>query len=235
MDDLQIKANPREESWKGDQIPAVTYGKGVENQNLVLEKKEFLSVYKEAGESTLIDLIVKGKEPVKVILKEVQRDRVTDDIIHVDFYQVRMDEEITAEIEFVFSGEPPAEKEMGGVFVTNKAKLQIKCLPQYLIKEIKIDVSSLKTFEDSIKIKDVNIPENIEVLDDIEEIICLVTPPRSEEELKELEEKPEDTVSDVEKIGEKEGEEDGEKEGEDSATPEASQESSESEKKEEKK
>lgn len=243
-EDLQIKATNREEVKKGikglrekNLIPAQVYGKGQKNENIKIDKRTFEEVYSKAGVSTLIDLVIDDKKPIKVLLKEVQRDPVKEDILHVDFYIVRMDEYLTADIDLVFYGESAAEKELGGIRVSNKDKIQVKCLPADLIKEIKVDVSPLKTFDDFIKIKDLEIPEKIEVLDNTDLIVVLVTPPRTEEELKALEETPEEEIGDVAVVGEKEGEEGEEADEGDSATPEASQESEEAkpeEKKEEK-
>ncbi|MFH1781006.1 MAG: 50S ribosomal protein L25 [Patescibacteria group bacterium] len=240
-EDLQIKATIREEVKKGiknlrekDLIPAQVYGRGKENKNIKIDEKAFKEVYLKAGESTLIDLIIDEQEPVKVLLKEVQRDPVKEDILHVDFYIVNMEEELTAEIELVFVGQSPAEKELGGVRVSNKDKLQIKCLPADLIKEIKVDISPLKTFEDSIKIKDLDIPEKIEVLDNLDDIVVLVTPPRTDEELKALEESPEEEVGEVAVVGEKKEGEEGEEGEAESAEGEA-KEAKPEEKKEEKK
>ncbi|MBU0731782.1 50S ribosomal protein L25 [Patescibacteria group bacterium] len=230
---FELKAESREGKREDGFIPGVYYGPGVENKNIRVDEKAFKAILVDATRSTLIDFFVDGKQTGKVLIKEVQRNPLTTEPTHVDFYQVNMDNPINAEMELIFIGESPAEKEMGGILVTNKDKLNIKCLPADLISKAEVDITPLKTFDDSIKVKDISIPEKIEVLDGMDDIVALVSPPRTEEELKALEEAPEEEAADVEVVGEKEKEDAAE--GEDSATPEASQESSEEGKKQEEK
>ena len=198
---------------KQNLIPAVLYGKEIAPQNLVVEYLPFQKVYSESGESTLIDLKVQEKEPMKVLIHDVQIDPVTKKIIHVDFWKVRMTEKIEAEIVLKFVGEAEAVKGLGGVLVKNLDSLKVKCLPQDLVHEIEVDISPLKTFDDMIHIKDLKIPPEIEVLENPEEIVAVVTPPRSEEELKEIETKPEEKIEEIQ-VEEKGKEEEAEEAGE---------------------
>lgn len=186
---------------KQNLIPAVIYGKDVSPKNLIVEYLPFSRLYKEAGESTLIDLKIDEKEPVKVLIQEVQIDPLTGKFAHVDFHQVKMTEKIKAEILLKFVGEAPAVKELGGTLVKSIDKIKIECLPQDLVHEIEVDITPLKTFEDAIKIQDLKIPPGIKVLDDINETVATVEAPLTEEELKaELEVKPEEKVEAVEVV-----------------------------------
>lgn len=180
------------------QVPAVLYGKDFENLNLVLAKTEFEKVLDEAGSSTIVDLQVEGKENYKVLLHEPQKDAVTDLILHADLYKVNMKEEIHTEIPLNFIGASVAVDDLEGNLITNKDAIEVKCLPGNLVSEIKVDISVLKTFENIIKVSDLPIPEGIEVLDEPEEIIAQVTPPRSDEELEEMEV---EAAADQEKAG----------------------------------
>ena len=90
------------------QIPAELYGHGVKNQHLFLDLKKFEKVYEQAGSSTLLNLLIDQKLPLKVIIGEIQREPVSDTILHIDLHQVRMDEEIQAKIPLVFVGESKA-------------------------------------------------------------------------------------------------------------------------------
>src|SRR3989344_4447343 len=97
------------------QIPAVVYGPGEKNISLAVEEKEFKKVLKTAGESSLVELLVDGvKKPV--LIHEIQKDPVSDKIIHIDFYQADLKEEVEVAIPLVFEGEAPAEKDLGGTF-----------------------------------------------------------------------------------------------------------------------
>ena len=94
-------------------IPAELYGRGLTNLHLVVPTKEFKKVYKEAGTNTVVNLVVDADLPAgsqgshSALIHDVTRDYVTDDIEHVDFYQVRMDEKIKAKIPLEFMGKPP--------------------------------------------------------------------------------------------------------------------------------
>lgn len=98
-----------------------------------------------------------------------------------------MDEKIKTEIPLEFVGESEAVKSLEGSLVQNKDSVEVECLPGDLVGEIQIDISVLKTFDDSIHISDITVPHGIEILADAEEMIASVEPPRSEEELAELE------------------------------------------------
>ncbi len=180
-----------------DQVPAVVYGHGVANQNLVVKQAELARVLRQAGSTSLVDLSVSGHAPVTVLIHDVQRHPTSSAIVHVDFYQVKMTEKLQAEIELNFIGESPAVKEQGGIFVRALDKIKVECLPADLVPNIAVDISGLKTFEDRIHVSDIQAPKGITILDRFEEVVASVTPPRSEEEIAALSEKVEEDVSAV--------------------------------------
>jgi large subunit ribosomal protein L25 len=190
-----------------DILPGILYGPGLkEAQPLELDYKTFEKVYREAGESSLISLeIQEKKKKYPVLIHELQRDPLTGKIIHVDFYQVSLEEEIVARIPLVFEGTAPAVKDLGGTLVKNISEVEVKCLPQKLPKEIKVEVSGLRTFEDNIRISDLKLPEGVKILKDFEEIVVTVLPPEKVEE--ELVKPIEEKVEEVEKVEEKKEEE----------------------------
>ena len=157
-----------------------------------------MKVSKVAGESTLIDLEIAGNKENKVLIRHLQRHPVSDEIVHVDLYQVDMTQEIETEIPLSFTGTSAAVEELEGNLITNADSVKVKCLPNKLVSEIEVDISVLKTFEELIHLKDIDVPEGIEVLDDPEIVVAQVTPPRSEEELAELEAET-TTAADTEK------------------------------------
>lgn len=182
---------------KGE-LPAVLYGQGKKATNLSVNRKEFIKIYSKAGGSSLVDLAVDQKTPVKILIHQPQMDPVLDEPLHVDFYQIRMDEEITTKIPLKFIGVAPAVKELEGNLITNKEDIEVKCLPANLVPQIEVDISSLKTFENQIRIKDLKIPSTLTVLDNPEDTVALVNPPRSEEELEAMEA---EAAADAEKAG----------------------------------
>jgi large subunit ribosomal protein L25 len=200
-------------------VPAVLYGHKVKPQPLFVNLSEFNSVFSQSGTSTLVDLKIEDGKAQKILIKEPQYHPLELKPLHVDFYQVKMKEKIQTEIPLKFVGESPAVKEMEGTLITPRDSIEIECLPADLIHEVIVDISKLKTFDDVIKVSDLNIPSTIEVLTDQDEVIASVTPPRSEEELAELEAPVEEKVEEVEEVeeAEKKEEEGEEKVGEETS------------------
>ncbi|MFA4817639.1 MAG: 50S ribosomal protein L25 [Parcubacteria group bacterium] len=207
MEKIKLDAKLREERGKrvnkgrkSGLIPAVTYGKGADPQSLWVDALEFGRLIKKSGESIIINLSIGGKNGYNVLIHELQQNPVNGSISHIDFYQVKMDEKIETEVELVFIGESPAVKEMGGVLVKSLDNIEISCLPADLPSSIEVDIATIKTFDDHIYVKDLKISKGVEVKDDPETVVALVTPPRSEEELSELEEKVVEDVTKVEGV-----------------------------------
>ena len=186
---LNLKASTRTVLGKKNQIlreagkiPAVIFGNEQESASIELDYIPFEKVFKSAGESTLIDVEVDGNKE-KVIISEVQVDPVKGKIIHADLRRVNMKKEITASIPLEIFGESKAVKEEGGIMVHNISEVEIKCLPDKLIHEIKIDVSKLETFDDLIHIKDLPLPEGVEIIHhEPEDVVLMVAKPKEEKE-----------------------------------------------------
>jgi len=184
---------------KAEKIPAVVYGPGVKNASIEVDYKEFQKVFKQTGESSLIELSVEGEKTKRpVLIHEIQLDPVTDKFLHVDFFQASLEEEVEVKISLVFEGESLAVKELGGTLVKNISEIEIKALPQNLPHEIRVSIEGLKNFGDHILVKDLVLPKEVKILKKPEEIVMSVAQPaKVEEELaKEIEEK----VEDIEKV-----------------------------------
>ncbi|MBI4268234.1 50S ribosomal protein L25 [Candidatus Uhrbacteria bacterium] len=188
-------------------IPAVVYGHSTEAKSISVNGALFEKVYREAGESSLLDLVIDSAGAVKALIKEVQVDPLTDRTTHIDFHAVTMTEKLNATIPLTFVGEPKAVKGLGGTLVKNVSEIDVRCLPSDLMSAIEVDLSPLATFEDSITLADIALPKGMEAQSTLDMIIATVMPPISEAELKALEEKPVEDVSAVEKVEEKKKEE----------------------------
>ncbi|MBU0624950.1 50S ribosomal protein L25 [Patescibacteria group bacterium] len=182
--EFKLKAKIREAT--GNQIgalrrdgfmPAIIYGPGMENRNVSLDLREFEKIYDNAGESTLIDLEIGDEEQVKVIVQDIQRHPLKNQIIHADLFQVKMDEEITATIALEFIGESPAIKSLGGMLVNNLDSIEVRCLPTALVSHIEIDLSKLAELGDQITVGDIALPEGMEVLTEPDVSIVVVSAP----------------------------------------------------------
>lgn len=195
MEQINLKATLREIKGskvnrlrKTGKIPANLYGRDFENINLTLDTKEFSKIYDQAGSSAIVNLQIENDGNHKVLIHEPQLDPVLGKFLHVDLYKVNMKQEIHTEIPLEFVGESAAVSDLEGNLITMKDALEVECLPDKLVPQIEVDIAALKTFDDVIKVADLNIPEGIKVLAEPEEMIAQVTPPRSEEELAEMEE-----------------------------------------------
>lgn len=170
-------------------IPAVVYGAGLQTESISLSSKEFGKIYDEAGESSLIDLVLDGKDYGNVLIYQVDYEPVKDRVIHVDLKKVDMNKSITATVKLVFVGEVPAVKELGGTLLRTVEEIEVECLPKDLINHLDVDLTVLKTFDDAIKIADLKLPAGVKIVgSENEQIIAKVSPPLTEEQLKAMEE-----------------------------------------------
>ena len=181
-------------------VPAVVYGRGIASKNIWVKLIDFKRLVKKSGESTVIDLEIDKKDERNVLIYETQKDPLRDTYRHIDFFQVNMKEEIETEVELEYVGESEAVKAAGGVLVKSLDMVEVKCLPADLPSSIEVDISVLKTFEDRICVKDLKISAKVKVEIDPETVVALVAPPRSEDELSELETKVDADVTKVDGV-----------------------------------
>lgn len=165
-----------------DSLPAVLYGKGRANANLKLKLNDFVKIWAAAGESNLVDLNF-GSESVKVLIKDVQMALIKDRPQHVDFYQVNMKEKIKTEIPLHFVGEAKAVRELGGIFLHEITAVEVECLPGDLVDHIDVDISSLNTFDDEIRINDLKLPTGLRLIHETNDIVAQVSAPTKAEEV----------------------------------------------------
>lgn len=176
---------------KSGVIPAVIYGAKLEkNINLKLKRLDFEKAFAVAGEFSLIDLSIDDKESSKVIVKDVQYDPIKRMPLHVDFYQVDMTQKIETSVPLNFMGVSRAVKDLGGVLTTSISEIEIECMPADLISHIDVDISVLDKFDDMIRVKDLIVPENIHILNNVNDAVISVSELRVEAE----EAKPEEAA-----------------------------------------
>ncbi len=162
-------------------IPAVIYGKKMSNSPLLVDSKEFSVAFARHSTSSLINILSKEKslEGKTAVIKEIQKDPATEAIIHIDLHEVLMDEMIEIEATVHFTGKPEGVK-LGGILEPIMRHILIKGYPKDIIDTINVDVSSLK-IGDIIHIKDLKLPEGIEVLADEDAPVVMVAEPTIEE------------------------------------------------------
>lgn len=156
-------------------IPAVVYGKGTESMSIQMNYSDFLRLFRISGESHIINLKV-GKKEIEVLVHEIQREPVSGDFIHIDFYAITRWELLTTKINLNFVGESAAAKEWA-LIEEHIKEIEVKCLPKNLVDNFEIDLSKLKEVGDSIRISDLDLWENFEIISNIEDVIVAASKP----------------------------------------------------------
>lgn len=194
-DQVSLAVESRRETGKGaartlrreGKVPAVIYGHGREPLALAIDSPGLQKVLNVAGGSTVIDVLVDGAEPVKALIREVQRNPVKPvDVLHVDLYEVRADETVTVDVPVHLVGTADGVRNGGGVLDQALRDLEVECLPGDIPASIDIDVTALMIGH-SIFVRDVTLA-NGTILNDPDIPVCTVVPPRVEEEAPEVEE-----------------------------------------------
>lgn len=206
MESIAIQAATRQVSGKqvktlrnAGKLPAVLYGHNVKTTQIEISEKDFAKAFKAAGESTLVNLSVDGKSQ-QVLIHEVQHHYLNGQPIHVDFYAVNMTEKLKVNVPLHFIGEAPAVKALGGTLVKNLSEVEVECLPGDLPQYFEIDITTLNTFEDAIRVADIKAGSKVTILAPADDMIANVSAPRSEEEMKALDEAVTEDVNKVEGV-----------------------------------
>ncbi|GBD09920.1 General stress protein CTC [Candidatus Thermoflexus japonica] len=187
MAELVLSAKPRTVTGKRVKalrrqgwIPAVLYGRHIQPMAIQVEGKELQRVLAQArGGTRLITLHVDGQTHLALI-REVQREPIRREILHVDFQAVEMTEKIRVEVPVVFVGASPAVERGEGILVHGLTHVEIECLPKDLIEAITVDLSRLDRVDAAIHVRDLQVPPGITVVSDPDELIALVTAPAAE-------------------------------------------------------
>ncbi|HYK82194.1 MAG TPA: 50S ribosomal protein L25 [Gemmatimonadales bacterium] len=184
---VSLAATPRQATGKGGarqarfrgRVPAVIYGHGRETQPLEVEAKALEKALQGVEpESTIIELALDGKK-VKTLIREIQRDALRPDIIHVDFYEIHAAEKVKLKVPVHLTGSPDGVRNAGGVLDQVTREVEIEVLPENIPDRVELDVTALK-IGDSLHVRELTIP-NARILTEGELTIATVVPPRAEE------------------------------------------------------
>lgn len=207
--DHQIAVEPREITGKHSKrlraagvVPGVVFGKKAGSVAVQLGAKELDMLYREAGRTSLVDLTIDGGAPTSVVIKSIQRHPLTGRALHVDFFAPDLTHEMTADIPISFTGTAPAVEATGGYLLTSLDHLKVRALPSDFPHEIVVDVSSLVDLDTAINVGDLAVDGNVTVLNEPDEMVAKVMPPRVEVE-------PEPEISELEAAVEGEDGEEG--------------------------
>lgn len=177
----QVRALRRE-----GKLPAVIYGRHVEPINILMEARSASRVLGRMTSSSLVTIEVDGKE-YPALVRERQFDFIRNTLIHVDFMAVSLTEKITASVGVQLEGKSPAVKEYNAILVNGLTELEVECLPTDLPERFVVDISGLAEIGDGIYVRDVVVPEAVEMLSDPEEMIVVATAMAAEEAAEEEE------------------------------------------------
>jgi large subunit ribosomal protein L25 len=169
-------------------IPVNLYGHGIDSTPLQVDAKLFKQMLAQAGKTDLISLKMSdSKTPRNVLVREVQRNPLTDEVLHVDFYQVKMTEKIKAEVPLVFIGEAPVLKNKNTSLLRLIGSLPIEALPDALPHSFEVDLSGLAQTDQAIYVKDIHLNDEVTLLGDPEQMVVKVTETRREAEAEAVE------------------------------------------------
>jgi large subunit ribosomal protein L25 len=162
-------------------VPGVIYGHGREAEAVTIDKSALNKMlFGISAGTTILDVAVDGRPPVKALIREIQRDSLRPaEIIHLDLYEVRSDEEITLAVPIRLIGIPDGVRNFGGVLDHVLRELEVEVLPSNIPDHVDLDVTAL-TIGHSLFVRDVKV-ENAKVLNDLDTPICTVVAPRTEE------------------------------------------------------
>jgi large subunit ribosomal protein L25 len=160
-------------------LPANIYGRGLESVAVQVDEREFLKTVRAAGVRTMFELNVEGEpEPRFVLVRRLDRHGGTGGLIHADFYQVDLNRPIQTNVSLAFHGEAPAVRDLAGTLLQMIDTLAVRCLPLKIPDSVPVDLSLLKSFDVTITVGDLDIPSDVEVLNDPSIPVVTVNPPR---------------------------------------------------------
>lgn len=214
MEELQVTKREKGKKLgtlrRSGNVPGVLYGPQLtEPLSVAVPEQDFVRVFSGAGESSLVRVVVDGDDnPYTVLIRETQKDVVSEKYTHFDLYALRLDEEVEVDVALHFEGEAPLEAQGEGVVAKELHELTVKAQPHKLPSEIVVDISGLEKVDDAIYVKDLPLPEGVVAVADEDAVVARAAALLSEEEIEALEEEGAMTVEDVEVVGEEaEGEE----------------------------
>ncbi len=219
--EMTVKAEVRESVGKNaarrlrreGKLPAILYGSKTKNISLVLSKQDMFSILKSGrGENTIFKVAFDSKKK-NVMIKDYQLDVITDELLHVDLIEIAMTESIEVTVQIVLTGEAVGVKSEGGFVDFVNREAQVRCLPRDIPDQIEVDISGLH-LNQSLKLGDIQPPENVEFITDPKTVIAHIILPE-EEEIEVEEEIEEELIAEGEEpevIGEERGDAGEEKE-----------------------
>ena len=162
-------------------IPAIIYGREVETLPISLKKRETTLLFNKISGSTILTIHVDGKEHATLV-REVQRDYIKNELLHVDFQAVSLKEKLRTHVSLTLVGKAPVLENFEALIVSGIDQIEVECLPQDLVDTIEVDISSLAEIGAAIYVKDLPKLANVEILTDLEELVAVASAVKEEVE-----------------------------------------------------
>lgn len=165
---------------RAGQVPAVIYGHGREPESLAIDAGDLSRLLPTMSASTILDVTVDGRAPIKALLRDLQRHALrSSTIVHLDLYEIHADEEVDVRVAIHLNGVPDGVRNFGGVLDFVHRDVEIRVLPGDIPAAIDVDVTNL-AIGHSIFVRDLVLAKG-EILDEANVAICTVVAPRVEE------------------------------------------------------
>jgi large subunit ribosomal protein L25 len=166
--------------------PVHVFGHGIESLALQCDTTNLQRVLTQTGQTRLINLKIDGeKTPRTVMVRETQQNILKGDLLHVDFYQVKMTEVIDVDVPIILVGEAPALKNKENMLSQELNTLSVQCLPANIPNSIEVDINSLTESDQAIRVRDIVPGEGVTILNDPEVMLARIAVQRQVEEIPE--------------------------------------------------
>lgn len=188
MEKFTLDSQERKPASKGEmkklrasgKIPAILYG-DMANMSLTVDAVKFTTLLKRAGHNVIISINMPDKTSKTVLIKDIQKNVISRELSHIDFYQISMKKKIELSIPVMLIGEAPGVKS-GGVLSHIVRELKVKCLPADIPEKITVDISKLE-IGNTVLVKDLAVPKNVDILVAPEQIVVNIVSPTILEEV----------------------------------------------------
>ncbi len=159
---------------KEGKLPAVIYGKDIDAIPISLDARETTHTLNRVSGSTILTIRLSGEE-YAALVREIQRDYIRNEIIHIDFQAVSLKEKLRTNVSINLTGQAPVVEEYDALVVSGIDQIEVECLPQDLPESIEVDVSNLAEIGDAIYLRDLPVPANVEFLTDPDELVAVAS------------------------------------------------------------
>ena len=187
MEKVVLKATKREVIGKKvgalrrqGKLPAVLYGRRMETTAIMLDAREGSQTLSRLTSSSLVTIDLDGKEYLALV-REKQRDFLKNRLVHLDFQVVSLTEKMRAKVGIELAGTAPAVKDFNALIHTGLTEMEVECMPQDLPERIVVNISGLAKIGDGVRVRDVVLSDQVEILDDPEEMIAIASATKEEQ------------------------------------------------------